>query len=121
MFVACVVSSSILVCRRRRILNLLPLGEAFASDCSWTCYLLVCAAIIVICITMICRARNVMYFAAQSQRCVRSVDCCAVPFKLSFGELCFWGGFVPFSAWYRSSQVSVEVAIFVDGSVLRTD
>ena len=45
---ACVVSSSLVVCvvcRRRRVSNLLPLGEAFASDFSWMCHVSVCAAI----------------------------------------------------------------------------
>ena len=46
---------------------------------------------IAICMTMTCRARNVMYFAAQAQRFVRSAVCCAVPLGLAFGELCFWG------------------------------
>ena len=32
-------------CRRRRVSNLLPLGEAFASDFSWMCHVSVCAAI----------------------------------------------------------------------------
>ena len=40
------LSSSLVVCRRRRrVSNLLPLGEAFASDFSWTCHASVCAAI----------------------------------------------------------------------------
>ena len=53
--VACVVSSSLVVCRRlssslvvsrrRRVSNLLPLGEAFASDFAWMCHVSVCAAI----------------------------------------------------------------------------
>ena len=34
---------------------------------------------IVICMTPTCRARNVIRFAAQVQRFVRSADCCAVP------------------------------------------
>ena len=42
---ACVVSSSLVVSRRRRVSNLLPLGEAFASDFAWTCHVSVCAAI----------------------------------------------------------------------------
>ena len=49
---ACVVSSFVVVsrrlsssCRRRRVSNLLPLGEAFASDFSWMCHVSVCAAI----------------------------------------------------------------------------
>ena len=56
---ACVVSSSVVVsrhlsfvcrrlsssCRRRRVSNSLPLGEAFASDFSWMCRVSVCAAI----------------------------------------------------------------------------
>ena len=46
---------------------------------------------IVICMKMRCRARNVMRFAAQAQRFVRSADCCAVPLGLAFGESCFWG------------------------------
>ena len=48
---ACVVSSSLVVCRRlssscrrRRVSNLLPLGEAFASDFAWTCHVSVGAA-----------------------------------------------------------------------------
>ena len=44
---------------------------------------------IVICMTMTCRARNVMHFAAQAQRFVRSADCCAVPLGLACGESCF--------------------------------
>ena len=46
------LSSSLVVCRRlssscrrRRVSNLLPLGEAFASDFSWMCHVSVCAAI----------------------------------------------------------------------------
>ena len=46
---------------------------------------------IVICMKMTCRARNVMHFAAQAQRFVRSSVCYAVPFGLAFGESCFWG------------------------------
>ena len=42
---ACVVSSSLVVCRRRRVSNSLPLGEAFASDFAWMCHVSVCAAI----------------------------------------------------------------------------
>ena len=38
--------SSLVVSRRRRVLNLLLLGEAFANDFAWTCYVLVCAAIL---------------------------------------------------------------------------
>ena len=41
---------------------------------------------IVICMKMRCRARNVMRFAAQAQRFVRSADCCGVPLGLAFGE-----------------------------------
>ena len=44
---------------------------------------------IVICVTRTCRARNVMHFAAQAQRFVRSADYGAVPLALAFGELCF--------------------------------
>ena len=39
------LSSFVVVCRRRRVSNLLPLGEAFASDFSWMCHVSVCAAI----------------------------------------------------------------------------
>ena len=46
---------------------------------------------IVICVTGTCRARNVMHFAAQAQRFVRSADYGAVPLGLAFGESCFWG------------------------------
>ena len=46
---------------------------------------------IVTCMKKTCRARNVMRFAAQAQRLVRSADCCAVPLRLAFGESCFWG------------------------------
>ena len=46
---------------------------------------------IVICMKKTCRASNVMRFAAQAQRLVRSADCCAVPLGLAFGESCFWG------------------------------
>ena len=42
---ACVVSSSLVVSRRRRVSNLLPLGEAFASDFAWACHVSVCDAI----------------------------------------------------------------------------
>ena len=38
------LSSSVVVCRRRRVSNLLPLGEAFASDFAWTCHVSVGAA-----------------------------------------------------------------------------
>ena len=41
---ACVVSSSLVVSHRRRVSNLLPLGEAFASDFAWTRHVSVCAA-----------------------------------------------------------------------------
>ena len=44
---------------------------------------------IVICVTRTCRARNVMHFAAQAQRFVRSADYGAVPLGLAFGESCF--------------------------------
>ena len=33
------LSSFVVVCRRRRVSNLLPLGEAFASDFSWMCHM----------------------------------------------------------------------------------
>ena len=46
---------------------------------------------IVICMTMTCRASNVMHFAAQAQHFVRSAVCCAVPLGLAFGESCFCG------------------------------
>ena len=46
---------------------------------------------IVICVTRTCRARNVMHFAAQAQRFVRSAGYGAVPLGLAFGESCFWG------------------------------
>ena len=46
---------------------------------------------IVICMRKTCRASNVMRFAAQAQRLVRSADRCAVPLGLAFGESCFWG------------------------------
>ena len=39
------LSSSVVVSRRRRVSNLLPLGEAFASDFAWMCHVSVCAAI----------------------------------------------------------------------------
>ena len=39
------LSSFVVVSRRRRVSNLLPLGEAFASDFSWMCRVSVCAAI----------------------------------------------------------------------------
>ena len=39
------LSSFVVACRRRRVSNLLPLGEAFASDFAWTCHVSVCAAI----------------------------------------------------------------------------
>ena len=38
------LSSSLVVCRRR-VSNLLPLGEAFASDFAWMCRVSVCTAI----------------------------------------------------------------------------
>ena len=38
------LSSSLVVSRRRRVSNLLPLGEAFASDFAWTCHVSVGAA-----------------------------------------------------------------------------
>ena len=44
---------------------------------------------IVICMKMRCGARNVMRFAAQAQRFVRSADYCVVPLGLAFGESCF--------------------------------
>ena len=39
------LSSSLVVCRRRRVSNLLPLGEAFASEFAWRRRVSVCAAI----------------------------------------------------------------------------
>ena len=39
------LSSLVVACRRHRVSNLLPLGEAFASDFAWTCHVSVCAAI----------------------------------------------------------------------------
>ena len=39
------LSSFVVVSRRRRVSNLLPLGEAFASDFSWTYHVSVCDAI----------------------------------------------------------------------------
>ena len=71
-----------------------------------------------------------MRFAAQAQRFVRSADCCAVPLGLAFGESCFWGvgcgcaiGICVSGCGIEalfSAQVSAEMPIFVDGSVLRT-
>ena len=81
-------SSSVVLCRRRHVSNSLPLGEAFASDLKRVSLRRYSN---VICMTMTCRARNVMHFAAQAQRFVRSADCCAVPLALAFGESCFWG------------------------------
>ena len=59
---------------------------------------------------MTCRARNVMRFAAQAQRFVRSADSCAVPLGLAFGESCFWGvgcgraiGILRFRVLHRSA------------------
>ena len=46
---------------------------------------------IAVCMTRICRARNVMHFVAQAQRFARSADCYAIPLGLAFGESCFWG------------------------------
>ena len=46
---------------------------------------------IVICMKKTCHAGNVMRFAAQAQRFVRSSVCYAVPLGLAFGESCFWG------------------------------
>ena len=46
---------------------------------------------IVICMRMTCRVRDVMHFAAQAQRFVRSAVCCAVPLGLASGKSCFWG------------------------------
>ena len=43
-FVSRRLSSSLVVSRRRRVSNLLPLGEAFASDFAWTCHVSVGAA-----------------------------------------------------------------------------
>ena len=64
---------------------------------------------IVICMKKTCRASNVMRFAAQAQRLVRSADCCAVPLGLAFGERVFGVldvaaplGFA-FRVWHRSS------------------
>ena len=54
--------------------------------------------------------RDVMHFAAQAQRFVRSADCCAVPLGLAFGESCFWGvgcgraiGNLRFRVWHGIS------------------
>ena len=43
---------------------------------------------IVICMKMRCGARNVMRFAAQAQRFVRSAECCVVPLGLKRLERC---------------------------------
>ena len=39
------LSSSLVVSRRRRVSNSLPLGEAFEGDFAWMCHVSVCAAI----------------------------------------------------------------------------
>ena len=85
---------------------------------------------IVICMKMTCRARSVMHFAAQAQWFERSAVYCAVPLGLAFGESCFWGvgcgraiGICISGCGIEalfSRQVSAEMAILVDGSVLRT-
>ena len=81
---------------------------------------------IVICMKMTCRARSVMHFAAQAQRFVRSAVCYAVPLGLAFGESCFGGVGCGRAIGIRVSgccieaPVSAEMAILVDGSVLRT-
>ena len=46
---------------------------------------------IVIRVTTICCARNMMCFVAQAQSFVGSADCCAIPLGLGFGESYFWG------------------------------
>ena len=71
-----------------------------------------------------------MHFAAQAQRFVRSAVCYAVPLGLALGESCVWGvgcgraigvcvSGCGFEALF-SRQVSAEMPILVDGSVLRT-
>ena len=80
-------------CRRRRILNLLPLGKIFAS----IFFFMDVSRVnlrrysIVIRVTTICCARNMMCFVAQAQSFVGSADCCAIPLGLGFGESYFWG------------------------------
>ena len=71
-----------------------------------------------------------MHFAAQAQWFERSAVYCAVPLGLAFGESCFWGvgcgraiGICISGCGIEalfSRQVSAEMAILVDGSVLRT-
>ena len=124
------LSSSLVVCRHRRVSNSRPFGEAFASDCCMDVSRVSSRRYyIVICMTMTCRARNVMHFAAQAQRFVRSAVCCAAPLGLAFGESCFWGvgcgcaiGICVSGCGVQarfSREVSAEMTILVDGSVLR--
>ena len=102
---ACVVSSSLVVSRRlsssvvvsRRLssssrLKFAAIGGSFCKGlCMDVSRVSLRRYSIVICMTPTCRARNVMHFAAQAQRFVRSAVCCAVPLGLAFGESCFWG------------------------------
>ena len=86
------LSSSVVVCRRRRVSNSRPLGEAFASDCSWMCHVPVCAAI-----SCDWHDHDMSRKKRDAIRCtgaacfVRSAVCCAVSLGLAFGESCFWG------------------------------
>ena len=69
-------------------------------------------------------------FTAQAQRFVRFAVFCAVPLGLAVGESCFWGvgcgraiGICVLGCGIEAlfaPQVSAEMAILVDGSVLRT-
>ena len=95
---ACVVSSSLVVCRclssslvvSRRLsssscFKFAAIGGSFCKGLFMdVSHVSLRRYYIVICRTMTCRARNMMHFAAQAH-------CCAVPLGLAFGESCFWG------------------------------
>ena len=89
------LSSSVVVCRRLSSSSRLKFAAIEGSFCKGLFMDVSRASLrhysIVICVTMTCRARNVVHFAAQAQRFVRSADCCTVPLGLGFGESCFWG------------------------------
>ena len=77
---------------------------------------------IVICMKMTCRARNVMHFAAQAQRFVRSSVCYAVPLGLAFGDHVFGVEIIP-NVWCGANFVEADrhemiLPLFVAGAVL---
>ena len=83
------LSTSVVVCRRRRVSNSRPLGEAFARAFHGRVTRQFAPLLRCDLRDNDMSRKNAMHFAAQAQRFVRSAVCCAVPLGLALGESCF--------------------------------